>query len=905
MVHQVKAGFIDAQDVVSVDAMFILPTELPQERAGKYKMDSDPDNLVYRVTNRVQSDPEYSQAEFGHQTISFLTQSPEENENDASLEMESGISLDENTSTTESARFSMESFPLAIRQESLWLNALDIDEPTSSWTSRSSLEWLDLAAADDIISKTRKLLDAAESLIEEPEGTTVLESSSIDHEDGASKHPDVQKQTASQSESRWGDTIDLDAVFGGSATDLEEDFPNTNGDEHHQYQANSQDDSEWGDARDLDAAFGGSATDLELELEDANSRPAAVRVANAFLMEGGTGFESPNLRHHVPDDIEERVNHICRTRFLLGDGRVVAGGWALAKACAEWEYMYEAARENKRLGLFEHQGKIPQEVNRSCTTSWENEEWPKDKSSARPLAKVNETVPDPCHHINFQGNPCPTRSNTPPEVSLWVVITSSSRRHHETFSREGVITAQANKLIDPFEYDPTGCDLSRLAGSQLKNALIGKVRKVYLECGTWVDDVYSLKDNVPVPLSYESMMSRLIYWKGTYCDYSMQEPHRINNLLDLDDLVVNKGEVVPPRRHYREPSQFFLPGPSTLCFMELAENKEPEARPMASNVRSVENLSRAEPNGEEEVQAADRAQDQNPEPRGQAGRDEQMETRSDIDVDEEETRIRTSSQIDEENSRYQVGKANEELQEILLSAAALSRSPASSEIERCSSSFRSRGSPSSVTTSSEAELTALDEEKLDAEIDVFLEQLSQLPVDQKEEDVQSFVNSLPNPAHFDMLGERDDVKEQFISENEKSYFNLPRDRVDKQEGLLVNESMPVPEKYHPDLTQDCPQLKRQIVNAPQPENTGLGRIRALEAVMMQEFDFSKKSMYSSTSSFCHEKANKAFFPVEIPYSDVSEIPLRGDDNDKLYGPVAIAVGRKASEVTDWFRSWMW
>lgn len=48
-----------------------------------------------------------------------------------------------------------------------------------------------------------------------------------------------------------------------------------------------------------------------------------------------------------------------------------------------------------------------------------------------------------------------------------------------------------------------------------------------------------------------------------------------------------------------------------------------------------------------------------------------------------------------------------------------------------------------------------------------------------------------------------------------------------------------------------------------------------------------------------------FLPVEIPYSDVSEIPLREDDNDKLYGPVVIAVGRKALEVTDWFRSWVW
>lgn len=899
MVHQVKAGFIDAQDDVFVEAIFIIPKEPPQERAGKYNMDPDPENLIYRVTSRVQSDPECPQAEFGRLTVSFRPQSLEKNDDDASLETESGISMDGNTSTTESniksemftldsyaratspARSSIETFPFAIRQESLWLSALDIDEPTSSKTRRSSLEWLDLAAADDTISSTRELLDAAESLIEEPQDTTVLEPSSVDQEYGASKHPDVQIQTTSQNESRWGDTIDLDAVFGGSATDLEEDFPNTK-DGHYQNQANSRIDTEWGDAIDLDAAFGGNATDLEEEFEEANSQPAAAPATNSFVIEGGTGFGSPNLRQSIPEDIEERVDHICQTRFLNWNGRVVAGGWALAKACAEWEYMSEAARENKRLGLFEPQGIIPQEVSRSYGTSWENKEWPPDKPSVRPLATVKETVPNPCHHINFQGNPCPIRSNTPPEVSLWVVITSRNRQHHETFSRQGVIVAQANKLIDPFEYDPTGCDFSQLTGSELKNAVMGKVRKVYLECGTWVDDVYSGKDHVPVPHSYESMMSSVVYWKGTYCHYSLQEPYRINSRLDLDDLVINKGEIIPPKPHYSKPTQFFLSSPSTLRVMELVDDEEPEARPMTPDIHSMESLSRAESNGDDKVQAADQAQDQNPEPRGQAGRDEQMDTRSDIDVDEVATRIRTSNEIEER--RYEVEKAIEEFREILLSATALSRSPASSEIEDGSSLFRSQ-SLSSVSTSSEAELTAFDERKLDAEIDVLLEQLSQLPVDQKVEDVQSFVNSLPHPGHFDTLEEQTEqfVVQENVCRPKKAYSGRPQGCVDKEEGLL-------------DLAQDCPQ----------PENTGLARIRALEAVLMQEFDFSKKSMYSSTSFyFATENLRRSFSSVEIPYSDVSEIPLREDHNDKLYGPVAIAVGRKASEATDWFRSWMW
>lgn len=917
MVQQVKAGFIDAQDVVSVEATFILPTKLPQDQAGGYQIDSDPQDLLYRVKARVQSNLGYSQADFGHQPTTFQPKSLEENDEDGFLEKELTILMDENTSTTESniaaemsildsyvratcsARYSVDSFPLAIRQESVWLNALDIDEPTATRRHRSSLEWLDLATADVIISSTRELLDLAEYLIEEPMDTMAPDSSSIDHKYVAGRHPDVQEQTASQNERRWGDSIDLDAVFGGSATDLEEDFPDPNEGDHLQYQnsplnkcqcrdikdfyassggiardleyqAKSQNDIKLEDAIDLEAAFSASATDLEEESDDVNSQPAAACNTTASLMEDETGFESPNLRRHIPEDIEERINHICQTRFSDGDGHVVAGGRALAKACAQWEYMSEAARENKRLGLFKRRGKIPEEVNKSCATSWENEEWHTSRPSAQPLAVVNKIAPGPCHHVNFLGEPCATRSNTPPEDSFWVVITSNRRLHQETFSRQGVIVAQANKLVDPFEYDSAACDLSQLTGSKLRNAVIGKVRKVYLDCGTWVDDVYSTQDHVPVPLSYESMMSRLIYWKGTYLHYSLQQSHRINNSLDLGDLVINKGEIVPPKRHYREPNDLFLSSPSKLCIMELMENEELEARPMIPYICSMGRISRAESNGElqkVQVAAADRALDRAPESQGHTGRDGQMETRLVIKLDEGESL--TSSQRNEKASKSEVEKATEDLQQIFGSVAALSASPSSSEIEDSSCPCHSRGNPSSFSSSSEAELTALNEENLDAGINNMLGQLSQFRVDQKEEDVREFVNSLPSPVHFDVLGERYNEKEPFgvgeiVRPPEKAYYNLPQERVDKEEGLLFNERIPSPETDYPDLTQDCSQPKEMLAvveYASQLEDASLARIRALEAVQMQEFDFSKSGMsFWTFPPFCDEKANKDIFP---------------------------------------------
>ena len=152
------------------------------------------------------------------------------------------------------------------------------------------------------------------------------------------------------------------------------------------------------------------------------------------------------------------------------------------------------------------------------------------------------------------------------------------------------------------------------------------------------------------------------------------------------------------------------------------------------NVRSMETLSRTESNGKEQkvqaAAAADRAQDRTAESQSQSQTEghEQMEIWLEINLNEEETL--TSSQID----------------------------------EQASSSFQSRCSPSSVSPSSEAELTALDEEILEAELDFFLEQLSQLQLYQNDDDVQYFVNSLPNPGHFDMLGESLDKKEQLVVE---------------------------------------------------------------------------------------------------------------------------------------------
>ncbi|MCJ1472290.1 hypothetical protein MMC13_000937 [Lambiella insularis] len=102
------------------------------------------------------------------------------------------------------------------------------------------------------------------------------------------------------------------------------------------------------------------------------------------------------------------------------------------------------------------------------------------------------------HHLNFHREAVYHKSATPPEVSLWLIITSGRRgKVYHGFSRKRIILSQAGKLIDPVMYRGPLYLLER-GGTALRDALTGYVDKVYQPVGTWGRDLYSYDEVVPV-----------------------------------------------------------------------------------------------------------------------------------------------------------------------------------------------------------------------------------------------------------------------------------------------------------------------------------------------------------------------------------------------------------------------
>lgn len=100
------------------------------------------------------------------------------------------------------------------------------------------------------------------------------------------------------------------------------------------------------------------------------------------------------------------------------------------------------------------------------------------------------------HHLNILGYPVYHRSSTPAAVSLWLAFTSQKKQTSLAFSRQGVICAQATKLVDPFFFYGEDATL-QLCGTELQNAVVGLVERAYTDQGTWRYDCFSENDEVP------------------------------------------------------------------------------------------------------------------------------------------------------------------------------------------------------------------------------------------------------------------------------------------------------------------------------------------------------------------------------------------------------------------------
>lgn len=209
-------------------------------------------------------------------------------------------------------------------------------------------------------------------------------------------------------------------------------------------------------------------------------------------------------------------------------------------------------------------------ADRSCDHFWPLSIRPFDLSSRtpRPRSLGSSIEPEPAfHHINFLGEKIYERSATPPEVSYWAAFLSTYTKPHQTFSRKGVITAQANKFIDPFRYIPNGSEsaMEELCGSDLLAALDGRVEKAYPNRGSWLAEREEDGDEAPICFDQHDLKTEPIYYWTTVPNHGLHRPHRMHKR-DQHDMVINgpRNFTSPASRSYKNVARKHLTRPSGL-----------------------------------------------------------------------------------------------------------------------------------------------------------------------------------------------------------------------------------------------------------------------------------------------------------------------------------------------------
>lgn len=219
-------------------------------------------------------------------------------------------------------------------------------------------------------------------------------------------------------------------------------------------------------------------------------------------------------------------------------------------------------------------------ADRSCDHFWPLSIRPFDlcAGTPRPRSPCSSIGPEPpFHHINFLGEKIFVRSATPPEVSYWAAFLSTYTKPHRTFSRKGVIVAQANKFIDPFRYIPNGSEgaMEELCGSTLLAALDGRVKKAYPNQGSWLEEREEDGDKAPICFDQHDLETEPIYYWTTVPIHHLRRPHRLNKR-DQHDMVINgpRNFTPPPFRSHKSVARKHLMRPSGLRKIVGSEEHE-------------------------------------------------------------------------------------------------------------------------------------------------------------------------------------------------------------------------------------------------------------------------------------------------------------------------------------------
>lgn len=332
------------------------------------------------------------------------------------------------------------------------------------------------------------------------------------------------------------------------------------------------------EALDLDAPFGGRA----IALEDEDEEPAIKIGCSGFENANTISSTKPILRSYMPEDlpkdlsdwIDNFYNHLppeLHTESQIKFARF------FSMANVEWKYMSRASRQLQGLGTY-----VPkklQEANRSCDWFWENGR-PSHTVYYPSTPVANNKIPPLFHHRNFLGYPVHHKSSTPAAVSLWLAFTSHKKHVFHRFSRQGVIASQATKLVDPFVYRGPKTALWH-SGTELRNAVVGLVEKVYSGQGTWLYDSYDEDDEVPI---IAELIGGYVYHNGASTG-KLQEPHWMCRN-DWEDTIINDGKSsYTPKPTRKNPDEVFERSPSKLRTVVFADYATEEVMPVVSTLQ--------------------------------------------------------------------------------------------------------------------------------------------------------------------------------------------------------------------------------------------------------------------------------------------------------------------------------
>lgn len=343
---------------------------------------------------------------------------------------------------------------------------------------------------------------------------------------------------------------------------------------------------------DLDAIFEMGATDLDDEDEEAvmTTASSSDNVEMAKQEKSISTSSTSILRNYLREDLSDEISEFYDNNLPLEFHKdsQIASFWWLSVANVEWRHMRQASETLKDQGAYVP--KSIKEADRSRDWFWENGR-PLDSQRLPSVSVVSAEVKPAFHHLNFQGSPVYHKSSTPPEVSLWLAFTAHRKRLYHDFSRQGVITSQATKLMDPFMFSGRE-HLLKGSGSQLRDAVIGCVHKAYKGRGTWLSGRYD--DDEQEPINSDIEKGHVYKYRDAAGDiqYPLQVPHEISPA-DYDEVSFNDGED----SYTREPTRwnsykaYRCAVPSRLCIVECADYGSLGEEPFIPFLQSAEEAS--------------------------------------------------------------------------------------------------------------------------------------------------------------------------------------------------------------------------------------------------------------------------------------------------------------------------